>query len=96
MELKLTAFASLLLLTLTTSANSSDWYNQHLQATERCAIKMLSLRKISISDKEEIAGYIADSKAYRETFQNVQMVLVSHEFLDDADNVIGHAHPHNQ
>ena len=57
---------------------------------------MLSLRKISISDKEEIAGYIADSKAYREVFQNEQMILVSHEFLDDADKKIGHAHPHNQ
>ena len=96
MDHKLIAFASLLLLTLSTSANSSDWYNQHVQETESCAIKMLSLREISISDKEEIAGYIADSKAYRGAFQNEQMALVSYKFLDDADNKIGHAHPHKQ
>ena len=96
MEHRLTVFASLLLLTLSTSADSGDWYNQHLYETESCANKMVSQGKISISEKEEIAGYIADSKAYREAFQNVQMTLVSYEFLDDADNKIGHAHPHNQ
>lgn len=96
MKHKLTLFASLLYLALSTSVASGDWYNQHLHETERCANKMVSQGKISISEREEITGYIADSNAYRETFQNVQMVLVSYEFLDDADKKIGHAHPHIQ
>lgn len=97
MKYKLTAYASFLLLTLSTSADAGDWYSQQLHETETCAKKMISQGKFSISKKEEIAGHIADSKAYREAFQNVKVaLLVSYKFLDDVDNMIGHIHPHNQ
>lgn len=95
MEHKLTTFVSFLLLALSTSANAGDLYSQHLHETQTCAQKMISQGKFSISEKEEIAGYIADSKAYREVFQYGPVALVSFKFLDDADNKIGHPHPHN-
>ncbi len=96
MEHKLTTFASFLLLTLSASADAGDWYNKHLHETEACASKMISQGGLSMSEVVEIAGYIADSKAYREVFLNRQVALVSYKFLDDADNKIGHSHPHNQ